>query len=225
MPVPNVIHLLLGFIVVLSLICIGLIFYIFKLNEISKSLGITLGKAKLKAKLVYLFFPECQIVPEDLNWADFFNYDWEATSASKLDLYYSYVLKALSSNPAREWQEHILFGYYAKGKEQIRKNIRLKQRQALYFKELIKYLNKKPHNTPYSSTKSPKNPPKPRFLAISGWRAILGLFEDEFNLNKVTKTYRKLAMINHPDRGGSAEAMVLLNKAMEEATKELSRRT
>lgn len=42
---------------------------------------------------------------------------------------------------------------------------------------------------------------------------ILFNLSDKYNISDVKKTYRKLAHIHHPDKGGSVEAMQLVNEA------------
>lgn len=56
----------------------------------------------------------------------------------------------------------------------------------------------------------------------NGWRTVFGL-ENKYvcTIDFVESVYRKLAAERHPDRGGSHERMVELNKAMAEARKEL----
>ena len=55
----------------------------------------------------------------------------------------------------------------------------------------------------------------------SGWREVLGLSSKEADASIVKKAYRKLASMNHPDKGGSTEKMQTINKAMDSARKEL----
>lgn len=55
------------------------------------------------------------------------------------------------------------------------------------------------------------------------WRDILGFAASEFvSAQDVSNRFRRLANIAHPDKGGSHEAMTNLNRAYDEATKEIS---
>lgn len=55
------------------------------------------------------------------------------------------------------------------------------------------------------------------------WRVVLGLTQSVVTIADVKAQHRRLAMIAHPDRGGTHEAMSELNAALAEAEKELSR--
>lgn len=55
----------------------------------------------------------------------------------------------------------------------------------------------------------------------SGWREILGVSNSETNVEVIKKAYRKAAMKEHPDRGGTGKKMPELNKAIEDARNEL----
>ncbi len=61
----------------------------------------------------------------------------------------------------------------------------------------------------------------PERAGISSWRDILGLGEGRVTLADVEAAFRKLAFDLHPDRGGDANAFVLLNQARENARREL----
>lgn len=55
------------------------------------------------------------------------------------------------------------------------------------------------------------------------WRSILGIPTDtEVNLLMVEARYRELAFKHHPERGGSEEQMIQINRARDEARRELS---
>lgn len=49
--------------------------------------------------------------------------------------------------------------------------------------------------------------------------AIFGLGNGQFDLDMIKSAYRKLASVNHPDKGGKTEVMQLINCAYEELTK------
>lgn len=56
------------------------------------------------------------------------------------------------------------------------------------------------------------------------WREILGVSNDDNDINSVRKAFRKQAMALHPDRlGGDAAKMAALNIAITKAENELSR--
>lgn len=57
--------------------------------------------------------------------------------------------------------------------------------------------------------------------ASKSWRDVLGV-EPGWDLDRVRVTYRGLAAVNHPDRGGNHERMAEINAAWEQAQKELS---
>jgi hypothetical protein len=48
---------------------------------------------------------------------------------------------------------------------------------------------------------------------------IFGLENGQYNLSDVKQVYRKLASVNHPDKGGSTETMQLINTAFSELCK------
>lgn len=52
------------------------------------------------------------------------------------------------------------------------------------------------------------------------WREVLGVPKD-CSMGDVKDAFRKLAMMNHPDNGGSHDAMAEINRAYEAAVKEL----
>lgn len=53
------------------------------------------------------------------------------------------------------------------------------------------------------------------------WRSILDVPHDVNDIERVRAAYRKAASLNHPDRGGSTALMAEINRAWEEAQKEL----
>ena len=48
---------------------------------------------------------------------------------------------------------------------------------------------------------------------------IFGLENGQYSLSDVKQVYRKLASVNHPDKGGSTETMQLINTAFSELCK------
>ena len=48
---------------------------------------------------------------------------------------------------------------------------------------------------------------------------IFGIENGQYNLSDVKQVYRKLASVNHPDKGGSTETMQLINTAFAELCK------
>jgi hypothetical protein len=57
--------------------------------------------------------------------------------------------------------------------------------------------------------------------ATSDWRAVLGL-SGVVTIEQVEARYRQLARELHPDVGGDPGAMAALNRALEDARKELA---
>ena len=64
--------------------------------------------------------------------------------------------------------------------------------------------------------------PRPTSKAVPAWRSILGLSSNERDVRTIKQAYRKLAQQAHPDRGGSNDAMVQINLAMQQARAELT---
>lgn len=64
------------------------------------------------------------------------------------------------------------------------------------------------------------NPPPPPPPPREPWRVVLGLERGD-GLAEAEAARRRLAMANHPDRGGSPEAMARINAAMDEARRAL----
>lgn len=62
--------------------------------------------------------------------------------------------------------------------------------------------------------------PPSRFTMESSWRDVLGLSRHA-DIYEAETAYKKLAMQHHPDRGGSHEAMVAINLAIEQARDEV----
>lgn len=60
--------------------------------------------------------------------------------------------------------------------------------------------------------------PNPNDLS---WRQILGIYEINNNTEFIKSRYRSLVKQNHPDRGGDPEDFNRIQKAFEEAKKEL----
>lgn len=58
--------------------------------------------------------------------------------------------------------------------------------------------------------------------AARDWRTVLGLANGSATLDAAERRFRELAMLHHPDRGGSAEQMAQLNAAIQTARKELA---
>ena len=54
------------------------------------------------------------------------------------------------------------------------------------------------------------------------WRSVLGVDPFETELGKVRAAYRNLSREHHPDRGGDAGAMAIINRAWEQAQAELA---
>ncbi|WP_343715309.1 J domain-containing protein [Inquilinus sp.] len=54
------------------------------------------------------------------------------------------------------------------------------------------------------------------------WREVLVLDGPLFNRDQIERRFRELAKQRHPDAGGSAEAMAELNRARDEALKEIA---
>lgn len=65
------------------------------------------------------------------------------------------------------------------------------------------------------------NPSKNPSSSAQAWRSTLGLSSGERDIQAIKQAYRKLAQRAHPDRGGSNDAMVRLNLAMQQARAEL----
>jgi hypothetical protein len=54
------------------------------------------------------------------------------------------------------------------------------------------------------------------------WRDVLGFDNGKISMSQVKKRYRELAKQHHSDRGGNDTTMAAINRAWEEAKKELS---
>lgn len=63
--------------------------------------------------------------------------------------------------------------------------------------------------------------PAPGQTTARGWREILGVDANERDLVKVEQRYRKLASIQHPDKGGTDAAMAEINGAWQQAQEAL----
>lgn len=56
----------------------------------------------------------------------------------------------------------------------------------------------------------------------NNWRHELGLTDQSATLSAARQAFRRLALVRHPDQGGSEEAMARLNRAWEDAQRELA---
>lgn len=60
-------------------------------------------------------------------------------------------------------------------------------------------------------------------LAFGRWRTTLGFATKEpVTLGQVRLRYRQLSLAAHPDRGGATETQVALNRAFEQAKRDLA---
>lgn len=62
----------------------------------------------------------------------------------------------------------------------------------------------------------------PPAAGASSWRAVLGLVDGAITREAIDEAYRRLAMVRHPDRGGTDELMAELNAARADALREVA---
>lgn len=90
---------------------------------------------------------------------------------------------------------------------------------ASWFDEYTRTIEDMFRRTARRASQQPPRPPPPR---ITGWRTALGFGEHERpSISEVKRRHRQRMAAAHPDAGGSHEKAVALNRAMDEAKREL----